>query len=292
MGTPFDKFLFVGGGTSARPVSHKRIKADGSTLVGREAGSLHAHAVKRQRTLGVSATHKVGGDGVSVGGLKPKLGSKPLRLILVGHNPSEHAWKSGHYYSNPSNRMWKILKETGIQDPKSAEGAKGDDVMPEQRGVGFIDVGVGHPGTDSSKFSSEEFLQWKKNFYSHLESHLKEANKSIGCLCGACGAPKIVAFTGKRQFVELLNVDYKAKGVKKVTKIDLGPQQILPSGWPFPKETDVWVLTSTSGASALTNEARIAPYKALSQALEHIPWPLDKVATCGAVEEGKHCHKL
>lgn len=23
---------------------------------------------------------------------------RPLRLLLVGHNPSDHAWKSGHYY--------------------------------------------------------------------------------------------------------------------------------------------------------------------------------------------------
>lgn len=40
----------------------------------------------------------------AVGGLVEKLGDVPLRLIIVGHNPSEHAWKSGHYYSNPSNR--------------------------------------------------------------------------------------------------------------------------------------------------------------------------------------------
>lgn len=37
-------------------------------------------------------------------GVPEKLGDAPLRLIIVGHNPSEHAWKSGHYYSNPSNR--------------------------------------------------------------------------------------------------------------------------------------------------------------------------------------------
>lgn len=41
-------------------------------------------------------------------GLPEKLGDAPLRLIIVGHNPSEHAWKSGHYYSNPSNRYFLI----------------------------------------------------------------------------------------------------------------------------------------------------------------------------------------
>ena len=38
-----------------------------------------------------------------------------LDMLVIGHNPSEHAWKSGNMYSNPTNRMWKIL--TGTLDP-------------------------------------------------------------------------------------------------------------------------------------------------------------------------------
>lgn len=38
-------------------------------------------------------------------GVPEKLGVNPLRLIIIGHNPSEHAWSTGHFYSNPSNRM-------------------------------------------------------------------------------------------------------------------------------------------------------------------------------------------
>jgi hypothetical protein len=33
--------------------------------------------------------------------------------LQIGHNPSEHAWHTGHYYSNPSNRMWRILEAAG-----------------------------------------------------------------------------------------------------------------------------------------------------------------------------------
>lgn len=40
-----------------------------------------------------------------VGGLVEKLGRVPLRLMIVGHNPSAHAWSTGHFYSNPSNHM-------------------------------------------------------------------------------------------------------------------------------------------------------------------------------------------
>ena len=40
-------------------------------------------------------------------------------LPQVGHNPSEHAFHTGHFYSNPSNRMWSILISTGIAPPGS-----------------------------------------------------------------------------------------------------------------------------------------------------------------------------
>lgn len=98
-------------------------------------------------------------------GVPELLGDAPLRLVLVGHNPSDHAWcaasndrqaqqidtlpivacyhakgpdrmqlavnlrrhfiksihggcrKSGHYYSNPTNWMWRLLKGTGIAPP-------------------------------------------------------------------------------------------------------------------------------------------------------------------------------
>ena len=37
---------------------------------------------------------------------------KRLRMLIIGHNPSDHAWKNGNMYSNPTNRMWKILTGT------------------------------------------------------------------------------------------------------------------------------------------------------------------------------------
>ena len=62
----------------------------------------------------------------------------PLRLIVVGHNPSEKAWELGHYYANPSNRMWKILSANGIVPPGFV--ASDDDDCPIKCGVGFTDV--------------------------------------------------------------------------------------------------------------------------------------------------------
>lgn len=62
----------------------------------------------------------------------------PLRVIVVGHNPSEKAWELGHYYGNPSNRMWKLLSSAGIVPPDFT--ASDDDVCPITSGVGFTDV--------------------------------------------------------------------------------------------------------------------------------------------------------
>lgn len=46
------------------------------------------------------------------------------------------------------------------------------------------------------------------------------------CTCGQCGAPALVAFSGKRQWVELLNTGRaRAQWVKTVP---LGPQSLRP----------------------------------------------------------------
>jgi hypothetical protein len=128
-----------------------------------------------------------------------------------------------------------------------------------------------------------------------------------------------VAFSGKRQYLELLNADPSALppsqrtwvtvapggqgpalarpqgsgprqggrgggggSPKKAATVDLGPQARLPRGWPLPASTEVWVLTSTSGASALTNEQRSAPYQALAARLGQVPWPRDVRPACVA----------
>ncbi|WIA35650.1 hypothetical protein OEZ86_004062 [Tetradesmus obliquus] len=213
-------------------------------------------------------------------GLPEKLGAAPLRLILIGHNPSEHAWHTGHYYSNPSNRMWRILESAGITPP-GVSGPEADDVMPAAVGVGFTDVGSGQPGTDSSLFTAADFQGWRAAFYARLAAHMKAASDSIGCSCGRCGAPRLVAFTGKRHYLELLNLDasgQQRRGKDRVAsaavKLGLQPQQQLPPGWPLPADkTEVWVLTSTSGAAPMSNQAREAPYRQLAQRLAQLPWP-------------------
>ncbi|MEW5317321.1 MAG: hypothetical protein WDW38_008631 [Sanguina aurantia] len=205
----------------------------------------------------------------AVGGLVEKLGRMPLRLMIVGHNPSAHAWSTGHFYSNPSNHMWRLLSASGIAPLGS--GPSADDTLPDSAGVGFTDVGTGHPGTDSSEFKSSHFQDWSLSFYSRLVNHTQEASLSAGCTCGACGAPCLVAFAGKRQYVELMNVGRRGR---KVLTVPTGRQAALPPGWPLsPTATQVHVLPSSSGASALSTAQRYDPWQQLGQQFQQLPWP-------------------
>ncbi|KAL0040019.1 hypothetical protein WJX79_002888 [Trebouxia sp. C0005] len=171
-------------------------------------------------------------------GVPEKLGDHPLRLIIVGHNPSDHAWRTGHYYSNPSNWMWRILIATRIA-PSHVTGPQHDDCMASDAGVGFTDVGSGIPGTISSQFDSATFQGWGAGFYERLSAHMSRASDSIGCTCGKCGAPALVAFSGKRQWSELINTGRKGKN--KLTKFATGPQNMRPEGWPLPDSTEVCI---------------------------------------------------
>ena len=55
-----------------------------------------------------------------------------------------------------------------------------DERMQQEAGVGFIDVGVGHPCTQLSSISTETFQSWIETFYSHLKEHVQQSCRSIG----------------------------------------------------------------------------------------------------------------
>ena len=92
--------------------------------------------------------------------LAEKYGNLPLRLLLVGHNPSRHSWDSGHYFSQPSNNFWKLIEESGILE-ESVEA--NDDSMLEKMQIGFTDV-IRDPNSNSSGISRAHFLEQRSFF--------------------------------------------------------------------------------------------------------------------------------
>ncbi|GMH40337.1 hypothetical protein BSKO_08241 [Bryopsis sp. KO-2023] len=287
-GNAFEAFRCGGGGGAVRiPAIAPSVEGNAKRTREVQKGE-PSQRCKQPKSKAKQIGSSESGDGIV--GLPEKLGDSPLRLVIVGHNPSDHAWKSGHYYSNPSNRMWKILKATGIA-PESVAGAIDDDKMQSDAGVGFTDVGTGHPGTVSSDFGSSTFVPWREDFFSRMKAHLGRACSEIDCECGKCGCPCIVAFAGKRQFLELFNAGRSP--VNRVKSVDIGKQTRLPQGWPFPSETEVWVLPSTSGASALKNEQREGPFREVAAILESIPWPRNVAAKCAKERvEGKETEQV
>lgn len=226
----------------------------------------------------------------------------PLRLLIVGHNPSEKSWIKGHYYANPSNRMWPILRECGIV-PASYT-CESDDICPSELGIGFTDLGTGYCETDSSNINDRIVRGWTKSLYSRIEDHMERCRSNLSPQPDIPVHPRIIAFAGVRQWkAQFANNFFTSK--KKSSADDgilssedmptsspppkrrkkepqneahvfaYGIQTVRPTNWPISlKDVEVYVMPSTSGAAAMSNEARIGPYRALATRLRQIPWPL------------------
>ena len=207
-----------------------------------------------------------------------------LRLLLVGHNPSEVAWSGGHFYGNPTNRMWHLLRVGGII-PQTWD-VPADHRMPLEVGVGFTDVGC-EPGNDVSVYDRDVMRAWKADLFLRLKAHVlrvwrpelvladrweADAGEVVEGLWAELPAggldllvPPLVAFTGKRQWAQLFD--------PPLGRCEVGVQSLLirPGGWPL-GEAEVWVLPSSSGRAAMSAAERLAPYAALGRRLRGLPW--------------------
>lgn len=179
--------------------------------------------------------------------LKEKFGDgkTALELLLVGHNPSIDSWSTGHYYSNPTNLMWKLLPDSGLI-PSEWDPCCDDQIVSELL-IGFTDLGR-TPGNVSSSYSRKEMLEWRDDFYKRIKKHAERVK----------GSPKRIAFTGKRQFSQLFEPPKKSIGY--------GRQEIIPTN--FPIDCEIWVLPSSSGRSVITWSERLEPYIELSISMQ------------------------
>jgi TDG/mug DNA glycosylase family protein len=223
---------------------------------------------------------------------------KNLRLLIIGHNPSEKSWIKGHYYSNPANRMWSLLRTSGIVPIEFTH--NDDSRCPSELGVGFTDLMIGMPETQSCKLSDEDMRSCKPYFYNRIINHMRRVAKDCNVAVENC-YPKVVAFSGVRQWQILfpINTEFERQiidernvsngnnnsyvtiyqkeqktAIKTKTTVRYGIQSQRPYDWPILLEKSiVFLLPSSSGAAALTNEVREGPYIELSRLLSL--WPLE-----------------
>ena len=177
--------------------------------------------------------------------LEEKYGEKPLKILFVGHNPSFHSWDSGHYFSQPSNRFWKLLLQSGL-----AEGdidALSDDILLEISGYGFTDV-IRTPNSSAKTLKRKDFVEQRSFFYKRILNNALRVN----------GHPEHVAFVGKKQFAMLFDPPLK--------RVQLGAQNIKPPGFPF--DCEIWVLSSPSGRAVMDWESRLLPYTQLAESMQ------------------------
>ena len=183
-----------------------------------------------------------------------------LRLLFIGHNPSDHAWSSGYPFSNPSNRFWNLLRSGSIV-PDNWRPCDAD-ALPALLGIGWTDLGC-EPGSDASEFKRAALLRWRTDQYDRLNAHLARVAAWNGGDT-ASHAPALVAFAGKRQWASLFEPPLPGG-------FPHGVQSSRPPGWPLPPSTEVFVLPSSSGRAVMTAAERQGPYAELGRRLAMLP---------------------
>ena len=110
----------------------------------------------------------------------------PLRCLLTGHNPSDHAFESGYAYSNPTNRLLSLLRgaSIGVGADKFVGlmphdwGFAHQDWLPLHRGLGLSDLGV-EPGNDASKYLHATLIQWRDELFASMRGHMRRVGDSL-----------------------------------------------------------------------------------------------------------------
>ena len=197
----------------------------------------------------------------------PHYSEMPLRLLIIGHNPSDHTWSTGFPYSNPSNRFWRLLVDGGVLpavvphgiDPADKWTPAAANRLPDLLGIGITDMGC-EPGSKADKYPRATMLRWRADLYARLRAHRRRAGR----------APAVVAFTGVRQFSQLFDPPLKRlQRFGRQTIEGTSSRSCLPPGWPYlDSDTQVFVLPSSSGRAVFSSEERLAPYRELGEFLQ------------------------
>jgi len=127
----------------------------------------------------------------------------PLKLLLIGHNPSKKSWIHGHYYANPSNRLWSLLSKAMIIP--SHYKAHHDQKCPYYHGIGFTDVIINKPDSKSSNINSKMLVNSIQSFYQRLINHCHRVSIDNHHISIESCCPKVIAFVGVRQWKALFN---------------------------------------------------------------------------------------
>ena len=185
-----------------------------------------------------------------------KIGDSPMHTLLIGHNPSNSTWETGHYFANPTNKFWKLIDESGLLDSvpygNDADIVQINDDMMVANGFGFTDF-IEMPGNDANAIKRADILANKDVFIKRIENYANDINSQLKRIC----------FVGKKQ--------WKQQFSQVLAKCEHGLQDadLRPLHWPKQiNDLEIWVLPSPSGRAVISNNDRLKPYLWLSEALK------------------------
>jgi len=163
--------------------------------------------------------------------LLPDILAADLDVVFCGINPALSAAQSGHHFSNPTNRFWRVLHLAGFT-PHLIQ-AENDRTILEF-GCGLT-AAVQRPTVQASEVKRLEFRQGAKT----LESTIQRYH------------PRYLAFLGKPAFAALFDQ----------RTVVWGQQSLTFAG------AKVWVLPNPSGLNrAFDLPSLVAAYRQLREA--------------------------
>ena len=155
----------------------------------------------------------------------PDLLAPGLELVIVGYNPSLPAWRSGHYYANPTNSFYRLLYEGGLT-PRLLRPE--EDGLLLGYGIGATDLLAGCPSALAADLPARRYREATEGLRRKLEAV----------------APRLVCCNGLGVFRHLSGRRPAGTGLQ---------EGVLLAGAP------VYVVPSSSGAAcALAAERREA----------------------------------
>lgn len=85
----------------------------------------------------------------------PDILSENLTAVFVGTAKSEASARAGHYYANPRNMFWDLLRATGLPDGRTI--GPGEDRTVLDSGVGLTDLVSGRAASSDGLLRAVDF---------------------------------------------------------------------------------------------------------------------------------------
>ncbi|WP_456279547.1 G/U mismatch-specific DNA glycosylase [Bacillus sp. AK128] len=105
-----------------------------------------------------------------------------LKIVFIGFNPSIKSGQTGNHFSNPSNRFWKILYQSGIT-PRLYHTTEDRDLL--KLGYGLTNI-VERPTKEALEITKEEYEEGRELLKQKLQTY----------------KPKVACYVGKGVYQE------------------------------------------------------------------------------------------